>query len=188
MTSRRIYTVGSLKAHVEVEALSARLRLNGHEVFDDWVSAGAEADAIWQAYEQDRGFTYFEALERPSAVKNFEFDLHWLGWADTGVLWLPAGKSAHLELGWLGGHGAETHVVFDGQPKKFDLMYKLADYLWEDAEQLAEFLAKDHEPVRTRCERPCCTDPVGSIRDFRTGELYFRGRPAPRGGYDSPIV
>jgi hypothetical protein len=99
-----IYLIGSLR-NPDVPKVAASLRAAGIEVFDDWYAAGYEADDMWKEYEQERGRGYLEALEGHAANHVFSFDKCHLDRADAGVLVAPAGKSGHLELGYLIGRG-----------------------------------------------------------------------------------
>jgi len=98
------------------------LRELGFEVFDDWYAAGHEADDKWRDYEVARGHTYAEALEGFAARHVYEFDKHHLDRADIGVLALPAGKSGHLELGYLIGKGVPSFILFEDIPERYDVM------------------------------------------------------------------
>lgn len=76
--------------------------------------------------EADR---YLAALEHPRAVEGFNADFEAMdNWADTIVLVLPCGRSAHLELGWAVGAGKRTAVLLD-DPCTPELMYKMVDHL-----------------------------------------------------------
>lgn len=140
---RRVYLIGSLR-NPQVREAAARLRNIGHEVFDDWHGAGSRADLHWREYEQERGHTLTEALRGPLAISHFNLDKQYLDWCDTGVLLLPAGKSGHLELGYLIGKEArpvETHIILDGEPAEgWDLMYLLPTFVWDTLDELANYL------------------------------------------------
>src|ERR1041385_5062405 len=99
-----LYLIGSLR-NPAVPALGEALRAHGHEVFDDWYAAGPEADDKWKEYEVSRGRSYREALKGHAAKHVFEFDLHHLNRCDGCVLVLPAGRSGHLEFGFMCGKG-----------------------------------------------------------------------------------
>lgn len=71
---------------------------------------------------------YLEALEHPLAWSGFTKDFEAMHKADTFVLVLPCGRSAHLELGWAVGAGKRTAVLLD-DPVTPELMYKMVDYL-----------------------------------------------------------
>jgi hypothetical protein len=142
-----IYLIGSLR-NPEIPALGSYLRERGLEIFDDWYAAGPEADDYWQKYEQDKGESFGDALEGYAAQNVFEFDKRHLDAAYVGILVMPAGKSAHLELGYLAGRGTKTIVYFDKEPERWDLMYCLADYVVFNREGLSSVLDDIYmEPV-----------------------------------------
>ena len=118
-----IYLIGSLR-NPKITEVAARLRAEGYEVFDDWYSPGPHADDHWQAYERQRGHTYKQALQGYAARQVFEFDHYHLNRADVGVMVMPAGKSGHLELGYMAGKGKLTFVLFDEEPERYDVMYQ----------------------------------------------------------------
>jgi nucleoside 2-deoxyribosyltransferase len=124
--SKVIYLIGSLR-NPEVPKVAAYLRTLGFEVFDDWYSAGPEADDCWQAYEKERGHSYPQALKGWHAKDVFAFDKYHLDRADMGVLLLPAGKSGHLELGYVVGQGKPGFILMQGEPERYDVMYQFAN-------------------------------------------------------------
>ena len=72
--------------------------------------------------------TYLEMIEHPIAVAGFEADFEAMQAADTFVLVLPCGRSAHLELGWAVGQGKRTAVLLE-DPLEPELMYRMVDHL-----------------------------------------------------------
>lgn len=120
-----IYLIGSLR-NTAVPDLALALRGHGHEVFDDWWSAGPEADDCWQAHEKKKGTSYHDALHGYHAECVFEFDKKHLDRCDTAVLVMPAGKSGHIELGYAIGSGKRAFVYFPEEPDRFDVMYRFA--------------------------------------------------------------
>ena len=135
----KIYLIGSLK-HGRVRDVAFELRAAGHEVFDDWHACGPDADADWQNYESERGRAYKEALQAPFAQHAFNFDLTHIKAADIGVLVLPAGKSGHLELGYMIGRGQRGYILLDGEPSAWDLMYLIAHGIFYNIAELLEVL------------------------------------------------
>jgi hypothetical protein len=136
----RLYLIGSLR-NPEVPALAGRLREAGHEVFDDWFAAGPEADDYWQKYEQQRGHSYAQGLAGYAANHVFQFDKHHLDTAQGGVLLLPAGKSGHLELGYLIGQGKPCYILLASkEPERWDVMYKFASGVFTDEADLQHAL------------------------------------------------
>lgn len=120
-----IYLIGSLR-NKGVPALSNRLRAQGFTVFDEWYAGGYEADDKWLEYERERGRSYEQALASDYAKNIFEFDKRHLDEASCAVLCAPAGKSAHLELGYMIGRGKPGYVFFPSDPERWDVMYRFA--------------------------------------------------------------
>lgn len=123
-----IYLVGSLR-NPNVPQLANDLRKEGFEVFDDWFAPGPEADDFWKKYSQGRKQTYKEALNSWAGKHIFEFDKYHLDRADIGVMMHPAGKSGHLELGYLIGSGKPGIIYWpDGEPPqdRWDVMIQFA--------------------------------------------------------------
>lgn len=133
-----IYLIGSLR-NPKVPDIAQVLRQWGWEVFDDWHAAGPEADDYWQRYEQARGHDYKTALSGYAARHVFGFDKFHLDRASAGVLVLPAGKSGHLELGYLIGQGKPGYILLDGEPERFDVMYQFAQVA-RDLDELGDLL------------------------------------------------
>lgn len=122
---KRVYLIGSLR-NPRVPELGRSMRRAGLEVFDDWHAAGPEADDHWQKYEQAKGNSFIQALKGAAAQHVFAFDRENLDASDAAVLVLPAGKSGHLELGYMAGKGKKTYILIDGDPDRFDVMYCFA--------------------------------------------------------------
>ena len=143
--SARIYLIGSLR-NEKVPRVAQMLRAAGHEVFDDWYAAGPEADYYWQRYEQEeRKHTYTEALLGYPANHVFGYDRFHLDRCNIGVLLLPAGKSSHLELGYMIGQGKRGFIVMMEEPERFDVMYKFATVVQSLPELLNRLERLDHE-------------------------------------------
>jgi len=121
---KKIYLIGSLR-NLQVPLIGKAIRAEGYEVFDDWFSGGYEADDKWQAYEQTRGRHYGEALYGEAARNIFQFDLRHLNSSDAAVMVAPAGKSGHLELGYMA-KTKPTFILLPGEPERWDVMLQLA--------------------------------------------------------------
>lgn len=142
--TKMIYVVGSLR-NENIPTFSNILREEtGFEVFDDWFSPGPEADDFWKKYEEARGRTYEEALSGWAGKHVFEFDKHHIDRADIGVLIMPAGKSGHLELGYMIGRGKPTYVLMDVQDR-WDVMYQFATGVLFNMEDLVKELNTHRE-------------------------------------------
>jgi nucleoside 2-deoxyribosyltransferase len=134
-----IYLIGSLR-NPKIPKFGNELRASGFDVFDDWMAAGPEADDYWQKYEQQRGHTFDQALKGYAAQHVYHFDLTHLNRCDIGVLMLPAGKSGHLELGYMIGKGKPGFIFADKAPERFDVMYNFASGVFFDQAKLIRVL------------------------------------------------
>jgi hypothetical protein len=136
-----IYLIGSLR-NAKIPQIGVILRADGHDVFDDWHAGGKEADDEWKRYEQIRGRSYREALGGYPAWHTFDYDRHHIHRCDVGVLVCPAGKSGHLELGYMIGRGQRGYILLEGEPDpdRWDLMYKFAHGIALDVEELQEMV------------------------------------------------
>ena len=132
----KIYVIGSLR-NSNIPVVGEQLRAaTGWDVFDDWFAGGYEADDKWKEYEEARGRHYSEAILGEAATHVFEFDKHHLDTSDACVLVTPAGKSGHLELGYMAGQGKKTYVYFDGEPDRWDVMYRFVDKVFFSMDEL----------------------------------------------------
>lgn len=143
-----IYLIGSLR-NPKIPEIANKLRSEGFEVFDEWFSAGKDADDHWQAYEIARGHTFKQALEGYPAWHVFNFDKEHLDRASIVVLILPAGKSGHLELGWALGQGKKGYIVYGKEPDRYDVMYRFADGVFTTVEELIDEFTKASYPIST---------------------------------------
>lgn len=131
MQSRRIYVASSWRNTYQPEIVS-QLRADGHWVYDfrnpeyglkdgfRW----SHLDEGWKDWTPE-GYRA-SLLHHPVAALGFNTDLRAMKWADTCVLVMPCGRSAHLEAGWCAGAGKHTiiHIPEACEP---ELMNMLAD-------------------------------------------------------------
>lgn len=107
------------------------LRGAGHAVYDfrnPPCSAGfawSELDPNWESWSAAE---YRDALKHPRAVEGFKSDFDHMKWADTCVLVLPCGRSAHLEAGWMAGAGKQV-IILTQDGEEPELMALLADHV-----------------------------------------------------------
>ena len=99
--------------------------------------AGKGSD--WETIED-----YLAMVAHPRAIKGFEADFAAMHRADTFVMVLPCGKSAHLELGWAIGAGKRTAILLE-DPVEPELMYLAADYLAANVSDLIEWLRTEQD-------------------------------------------
>lgn len=145
---RRIYLATSWRNPAQ-PALVARLRAEGHEVYDFRNPAPGVEGFSWRrctvrpppwSAENTR-----EVLAMPEAEEGFRLDYEAMQWADTVVMLQPCGRSAALELGWAAGAGKLTLVLLvdDQEP---ELMVKVATKLCISERELLEAL-RLYDPV-----------------------------------------
>lgn len=130
-----VYLIGSLR-NPAIPEIGREIRALGYDVFDDWHGAGPNADDEWQRYEKERGRTYAEALRGWAARQVYNFDRSHLDRADIGVLVMPAGKSGHLELGYLAGRNKRTFILFDQEPERWDVMVQFAEAVFFNQDEM----------------------------------------------------
>ena len=138
MTWPLVYLIGSLR-NPQIPIIAESIREREFRVFDDWFSAGPHADDAWRDLHRNRGYSLPEALEMPAAINIYEFDKRHLDLASVAVLALPAGRSAHLELGYMIGLGRTTLVLLDN-PERWDVMYGLCTGVATSLPKLLEML------------------------------------------------
>lgn len=141
----KVYVIGSLR-NPFIPEIAAHIRAQMDdkvEVFDDWYAAGEHADDYWRDYEKGRGHGYIQALDGYAAGHVFSFDKHHLDTCDAAILVLPAGRSGHLELGYVAGRGKPTAILLDADPDRFDVMYKFADVVTKDLDDITSHLKEE---------------------------------------------
>ncbi len=125
----RIYAASSWR-NEEQPHIVAILRNNGHEVYDfrnPPIKAGfqwAHMDKEWQSWTKEK---YVELLEgTPDAAFGFIADYRAMQWADTCVLILPCGPSAHIEAGYFNGANKRL-LIYMPNLEEPELMYLMAN-------------------------------------------------------------
>lgn len=124
----RIYVASSWRNELQ-PFIVPQLRFAGHEVYDfreppngipgfSW----GEVDPNWKTWTAEE---YRKCLTtHPIAARGYVSDMRGMEWADTCVLVLPCGRSAHLEAGWFAGRGKRCIILTrDGEePELMALM------------------------------------------------------------------
>lgn len=98
--------------------------------------AWSDIDPDWMAWDAD---TFVRLLDDPIAEKGYRADFAAMERADTFVLVLPCGRSAHLELGWAVGQGKRTAILTQNGQEP-ELMYKMVDLVTSSVMDLLEWL------------------------------------------------
>jgi len=139
----RIYLASSWR-NKHQPMMVALLRDHGHEVYDfrnppNGVPgfAWSEIDPDWQAWSADE---YRRLLTtHPIAASGYVSDLRGMEWADTCVLLLPCGRSAHLEAGWFCGRGKRCLILIQNGEEP-ELMALLATDICISSQEVIELL------------------------------------------------
>ena len=122
-----------------------RLRQEGHEVYDVRNPPHDGQGFHWTDIDENAPHwtfdQYAEGLHHPLAERQFQADLEALDWADTCVLVLPSGRSAHTEAGYLAGAGRRV-IVYIPEMIEPELMYKLFDGVVGTLDDLAAALKR----------------------------------------------
>ena len=143
----RIYVASSWRNQYYPEVVQ-RLREAGHEVYDFRNPPHGGAGFHWTDIDPNAPdwtyAQYAEGLHHPLAERQFQADIDALTWADTCVLVLPCGRSAHTEAGWMAGAGKRV-VAYLPEMVEPELMYKLFDDVAGSLEELVEKLYLDRD-------------------------------------------
>lgn len=139
----RIYLASSWR-NVFQPSMVQLLRHYGHEVYDfrnppsgipgfSW----SELDPNWQNWTAEE---YRHNLTKhPIAARGYVSDLRGMEWADTCVLLLPCGRSAHLEAGWFCGRGKRC-IIMTRDGEEPELMALMATDICTNAFEVLEAL------------------------------------------------
>lgn len=147
----KIYLASSWRNEHQPVVLKV-LRDYGHKVYDfrnpsegydnpTGVAAGfqwSDIDPDWQQWTNQQ---YIAALLSPLAKRGFESDYKAMEWADTGVLLLPSGRSAHIEAGYFNGARKPLHILL-GEEQEPELMYLMATSISRSIAELIHWLAE----------------------------------------------
>ena len=136
----RIYVASSWRNQYFPEVVK-RLREAGHEVYDFRNPPHGGAGFHWTDIDPNAPdwtyAQYAEGLHHPLAERQFQADIDALTWADTCVLVLPCGRSAHTEAGWMAGAGKRV-IAYIPEMVEPELMYKLFAGVAGSLEELVE--------------------------------------------------
>jgi nucleoside 2-deoxyribosyltransferase len=113
--SKKIYLASSWRNAQQPEILKL-LEDEGHKVYDFRNPFEGQKGFAWSALDENwQNWSANEyrknLLTHPSAALGFQNDMRAMQWADTCVLLLPCGRSAHLEAGWFCGMGKPCYIL-----------------------------------------------------------------------------
>jgi hypothetical protein len=140
----RIYVASSWRNVMQPNIVTA-LRADGHQVYDFKNPGNGINGFTWAEIGLDpmtcTAMEYREAITtHPRAAQGFVADFRAMEWADTCVLVLPSGRSAHVEAGFMAGRGKRTLVLTrDGEEP--ELMYLCFQNICTSVQELRVRLA-----------------------------------------------
>lgn len=138
----KIYVASSWRNAYYPEVVTKLIEA-GHEVYDFRNPPHGQGGFKWQNLDPDFDKwgvkEYKKGLRHPSSELQFKSDLDALNWADTCILVLPCGRSAHTEAGWMKGSG-KTTIVYIPVMQEPELMYKLFDLVSDSLDEIISLL------------------------------------------------
>lgn len=143
MKPKYVYVASSWKNDIQPHVCAALAK--AHIDHYDFKNPGSNHGFSWNEVDPDYDanstevWTYLRMLQHSRAIEGFKLDFEAMQKADTFVLVLPCGKSAHLELGWAVGAGKRTAILLEN-PIQPELMYKMVDYFAFSIYDLMEWL------------------------------------------------
>jgi len=137
----KVYVASSWRNLIQPDVVKMLVEA-GHDVYDfrnpfqngtgfRWADIASD----WEDWSSEE---LINGLEHPLASKGFKSDMDALDWAEAVVMVMPCGRSSHLELGYAVGQRKKTVVLLSQSEP--ELMYKMADYLVTDTEQMLHAL------------------------------------------------
>ena len=140
---RKIYVASSWRNPHQTIVVGA-LRTGGHSVYDFKNPRPNDSGFSWSLIDENwenwSAREYIAALDHPIAKDGYASDMNAMKWADTFLLLLPCGRSAHLELGWACGQGKQTILLtHDGEEP--ELMAKMCDHICSSLQEAVKILA-----------------------------------------------
>jgi len=145
----RIYVASSWRNTIQPEVVS-RLREAGHEVYDfknprpgDNGFHWSDIESGWQKWNS---ITFRNALSHPIAERGFASDWNAMVWADTCVMVMPCGRSAHIEAGYFVGANKRLVILLSGEGEP-ELMYKMSSSICVSIEEVLNRLGGETHPV-----------------------------------------
>ncbi len=138
----KIYVASSWRNLYQPDVV-ALLRMHNHEVYDFRNPSPHYGGFKWEDIGLEKSCSadeYIHAITtHPIAARGFLTDFRAMQWADTCVLVLPSGRSAHLEAGWFCGQGKRC-IILTRSGEEPELMALLATTVVSSYDDLLEAL------------------------------------------------
>jgi len=120
------------------------LRAEGFEVYDfrhpDGHFSWSEIDPNWTDWTVSQ---YRRNLNHDLATIGYNRDKAGMDGADTCILLLPCGRSAHTEAGFMKGQGKKVYALIP-ETIEPELMYKVFDKIFVNSYELIHYLKNEH--------------------------------------------
>jgi hypothetical protein len=139
----RIYLASSWRNEAQPDAV-LMLRMAGHDVYDFRNPPTGVKGFAWSEIDPDwLGWSAAEyrrlLTTHPIAARGYVTDLRGMEWADTCVLLLPCGRSAHLEAGWFAGRGKRL-IIWTRDGEEPELMALMANHICASGAEVLDAL------------------------------------------------
>jgi hypothetical protein len=143
----RIYVASSWR-NPHQPTMVEYLRHRGHAVYD-FRNPPNGAGFGWEEVSGPVGrkptvAEYRQMLAHPRAAQGYLSDYRAMEWADTCVLVLPCGRSAHLEAGWFAGRGKRV-IILTQDGEEPELMALMAQHICGSFDEVIDALADARE-------------------------------------------
>lgn len=130
---RKIYVASSWRNLYQPEVV--RLLRKHHEVYDFRNPGDGKKGFSWADIDPDwlkwTPGQFVTALHTPIAAAGFANDWEAMEWADSCILVLPSGRSAHIEAGYF--VGAKKPIwIFAPQVPEPELMYRMTNGIFTE--------------------------------------------------------
>jgi nucleoside 2-deoxyribosyltransferase len=128
----------------KVEELTRKIREKGKSVYSFIEGDGSkhELKDSEQKYQPEEFMQKYESIpdwrNDPQIREIFEIDMKALRNAETVILLLPAGKSAHIEAGV--GYGLGKHMIVIGEQKETESLYLIFNEFYDSIDDFIKSL------------------------------------------------
>ncbi|MBI1243793.1 MAG: hypothetical protein GC202_02215 [Alphaproteobacteria bacterium] len=125
----RIYVASSWR-NPHQPGVVEMLRARNHAVYD-FRNPPNKSGFSWQQVNGSGAPSvdeYRKMLAHPIAASGYLSDFRAMEWADTCILVLPCGRSAHLEAGWFAGRGKRV-IILTRDGEEPELMALMAQHI-----------------------------------------------------------
>ncbi len=134
----KIYIASSWKNQKAVIALAEALEGRGLEVDAFCRSSDKRYAFHWSEFVDSEfelmDYDAISFIDDPKVQRAFKEDKKWLDWADCVIMFMPCGRSSHLEAGYAKGQGKLLYIYGTFSKGEFDVMYGFADGLYRTAQ------------------------------------------------------